>query len=156
MKSLRTFFVLIFAVLFAFSLVACGEDAPDPNELTVTVEAYDYDNNPIVLGDVTFSMENPTVLAALEAMCIAREVSLEYDQSLGIVQKMGDAGPKSFTDEETGKKMSLSWAWKLNGEEASGFANETVIKSGDKIEYYQYAYVDEEEVIIDPEAEVEE
>ena len=88
-------------------------------------------------------------------MCMAREVALEYDQSLGIVQKMGDAGPKSFTDEETGKKMSLAWTWKLNGKEASGFANETVIKSGDKIEYYQYAYVDEEEVIIDPEAEPE-
>ncbi len=152
MKILRNLSLLALAVLFVFSMAACGEDTAQV-EITVTVEAHDYEGSPIVLGDVTFEHENPTVLVALEQMCIAREAVLEYD-SLGIVQKIGDVGVKAYTDKETGKDMKLVWGWKLNGEEIKGFANETVIKTGDKIEYFQYPIENEEQEIVDPFGEI--
>ena len=152
MKILRNLSLLALAVLFVFSMAACGEDTAQV-EITVTVEAHDYEGSPIVLGDVTFEHENPTVLVALEQMCIAREAVLEYD-SLGIVQKIGDVGVKAYTDKETGKDMKIVWGWKLNGEEIKGFANETVIKTGDKIEYFQYPIENEEQEIVDPFGEI--
>ncbi|MBE6576399.1 MAG: hypothetical protein E7654_09025 [Ruminococcaceae bacterium] len=152
MKILRNLSLLALAVLFVFSMAACGEDTAQV-EITVTVEAHDYEGSPIVLGDVTFEHENPTVLVALEQMCIAREAVLEYD-SLGIVQKIGDVSVKAYTDKETGKDMKLVWGWKLNGEEIKGFANETVIKTGDKIEYFQYPIENEEQEIVDPFGEI--
>ncbi|MBQ8276139.1 MAG: hypothetical protein IJZ02_05910 [Clostridia bacterium] len=152
MKILRNLSLLALAVLFVFSMAACGEDTAQV-EVTVTVEAHDYEGGPIVLGDVTFEHENPTVLIALEQMCIAREVALEYD-TLGIVQKIGEVGTKTYTDKETGKNMELVWVWTLNGEEVQGFANETVIKSGDKIEYFQHAIENEEQEVVDPFGEI--
>lgn len=152
MKILRNLSLLALAVLFVFSMAACGEDTAQV-EVTVTVEAHDYEGSPIVLGDVTFEHENPTVLVALEQMCIAREAALEYD-NLGIVQKIGDVGTKTYTDKETGKNMELIWIWTLNGEEVKGFANETVIKSGDKIEYFQHAIENEEQEVVDPFGEI--
>lgn len=152
MKIFRNLSLLALAVMLVLSMAACGEEVPT-TEITVTVEAHGYDGSPIVLGDVTFEHENPTVLVALEQMCITREVVLEYD-SIGIVQKIGEVGTKSFTDETTGKKMQYVWVWTLNGEEVKGFANETVIKSGDKIAYYQHAIENEAEEIVDPYGEI--
>lgn len=152
MKIFRNLSLLALAVMLVLSMAACGEDVALA-EVTVTVEAHDFEGSPIVLGDVTFEHENPTVLVALEQMCIAREAALEYDE-LGIVQKIGDVGVKTYTDKETGKDMKIVWVWTLNGEEVKGFANETVIKSGDKIEYFQHAIENEEQEIVDPYGEI--
>lgn len=154
MKIFRNLSLLALAVMLVLSMAACGEDVAKP-EITVTVEAHDYEGSPIVLGDITFEHENPTVLAALEQMCIAREVALEYDD-IGIVQKIGEAGVKTYTDKETGKDMKVVWIWTLNGEEVKGFANSTVIKTGDKIEYFQHAIENEEQEIVDPFGEITE
>ena len=152
MKIFRNLSLVVLAVMLVISMAACGEDVAKP-EVTVTVEAYDFEGGPIVLGDVTFEHENPTVLVALEQMCIAREAALEYD-NLGIVQKIGDVGVKTYTDKETGKNMKIVWIWTLNGEEVKGFANETVIKTGDKIQYTQHAIENEEQEIVDPFGEI--
>lgn len=154
MKFFRHLFLLALAVMLVFSMAACGEDVAT-TEITVTVEAHDFEGSPIVLGDVTFEHENPTVLAALEQMCIAREVALEYDD-IGIVQKIGEVGTKTYVDEATGKNMEVVWVWTLNGEEVKGFANETVIKSGDKIQYFQQAIENEEQEVVDPYGEITE
>ena len=45
--------------------------------------------------------------------------------------------------------MANGWAWKLNGAEPEGFAMETVIKSGDVIEYREYSYENEAEDIVE-------
>ena len=152
MKIFRNLSFLALAVMLVLSMAACGEDVPT-TEITVTVEAHDFEGSPIVLGDVTFEHENPTVLVALEQMCIAREAALEYD-SIGIVQKIGEVGTKTYVDEATGKNMEVVWVWTLNGEEVKGFANETVIKSGDKIEYFQQAIENEEQEVVDPYGEI--
>ena len=67
MKILRCLSLLAIAVMLVLSMTACGEDAAQV-ETTVTVEAHDYEGSPIVLGDVTFEHETPTVLVALEQM----------------------------------------------------------------------------------------
>ena len=146
MKSARKFSLILLIALFAISLVACGGDAGASTELTVTVNATDIDGSPIVLGEVTFASENPTVLEALQAMCTAREVACEASD-LGVVSKIGDVGTKNYTDKETGKNMAVAWGWRLNGTEGEdlGFANATTVKTGDTIEYYQYAMVVEED-----------
>lgn len=145
MKSLRKLSLLLLAALFAITLVSCGGDTAS-TELTVTVNASDIDGSPVVLGEVTFSSENPTVLEALQAMCAAREVSYEASD-LGVVSKIGDVGTKNYVDEATGKNMTIAWGWRLNGTEGEdlGFANATAVKSGDTIEYYQYSMVVEED-----------
>lgn len=144
MKSLRKLSLLLIAVLLVGALVGCSSDS-NSVEVTVTVNATDINGSPIVLGDVTFTSENPTVLEALQQMCLMREVACEANET-GIVSKIGDAGVSSYVDEETGKNMAIGWSWKLNGqdsEDLSSFSNETVVKTGDIIEYYQYTYESE-------------
>lgn len=156
MKSLRKLSLLLLAALFVFTLVGCNS-ASAATEVTVTVNATDIDGSPIVLGEVTFTSENPTVLEALKAMCVAREVVCEVSE-LGVVSKIGDAGVKTYTDKETGTQMAIGWSWKLNGTDSAdlkSFANETAIKTGDTIEYYQYSYASEEDAWFDKAGEFE-
>lgn len=152
MKPLRLLSLVLMAVLVALSMVACGEDA-SASKITVTVNATDINGDPVVLGDVTYESENPTVLEALEAICQDREFALEVDDLTGIVTKIGDVGVSTYVDEKTGVNMAIGWTWKLNGEELKSLAKETAIKSGDKIEYYQYAYENVEDTWVDPDAE---
>lgn len=157
MKSLRKLSLLLLAALFAITLVSCGGGETAGTELTVTVNATDINGDPVVLGEVTFSSENPTVLEALQAMCVAREVACDASD-LGVVSKIGDVGTSTYVDEATGTNMAIGWSWKLNGTDSAdlkSFANETVIKSGDTIEYYQYSYVSEEDAWFDKAGEFE-
>lgn len=142
MKSLRKLSLLLLAALFAMTLISCNGEASTGNELTVTVNATDINGDPVLLGEVTFSSDNPTVLEALQAMCTERELALEASD-MGVVSKIGDVGISTYVDETTGTNMAIGWSWKLNGKDSAdlkSFANETAISSGDTIEYYQYAY----------------
>ena len=152
MKAFRKLILLVLAAVVVLSMVACGGEDTAVNEVKVTVESYDFEGGPILLGEVIVEAENPTVLDALEAMCAAREVALVANQ-FGLVEKIGDVGTSTYVDEATGLDMALGWTWKLNDAEVEGFANATAIKSGDKIVYTQYAYENEAETWVDPDAE---
>ncbi len=157
MKSLKKLFVLLLAAIFVLSLASCGGEAASA-EVTLTVNARDIDGNPLVLGEVTFKDDTPTVIEALQAMCTAREVACEID-AYGGVASIGGVGTKTYKDKETDKDMAISWTWSLNGTDAEtlkSFANETAVKSGDTIEFYQYSYVAEADAWFENAAEFEE
>lgn len=146
MKSIRKLSLLLVVALCVMMLVSCNDSAPS-NEITVTVNATDINGDPVLLGDVTFTSENPTVFEALQAMCIEREVTLDASD-VGVVSKIGDVGTSTYVDETTGTNMAIGWSWKLNGKDSAdlkSFASETAIQSGDTIEYYQYSYENTED-----------
>jgi len=149
MKTLRKIALLLLAVMLTAALAGCNTTEPVGTEITVEVNARDINGEAIVLGNVTFTSENPTVLEALQQMCIARETSLEADTATGIVSKIGEYGSSTYVDEATGKKMAIGWAWSLNGtsnEDIETRSYNTVIKTGDVIDYYQFSYEAEEDI----------
>ena len=149
MRMIQKISLIAIAFLMVISMVACnsGDTAPT-NEVTVTVNAYDINGEPVILGEVTFESEMPTVFAALEAMCIEREFTLDADAN-GIVSKINGVGGATFVDKETGLNMANGWSWTLNGAEPTGFAMEVVVKTGDVIEYREYSYENAPEDIND-------
>lgn len=144
MKAFRKISVLMLAVLMIFTMIACNNETAKTTEVTVTLNAYDINGDPVILGDITFESELPTVFEALEAICLDREFKLEADSN-GIVSKINGVGGATFVDKETGVQMANGWMWTINGAEPTGFAKETAVKTGDVIEYREYSYENEAE-----------
>ncbi len=152
MKTTKIIIAVMLALLFAISLISCGDDDIGANisegDIKVTVQISSDEYGLLVEGEVGLS-EGASVLDAITAYC-ASPLDKNGDG------KDTDEIPIEYTSDENGNPMSVSklgdyketirsklnyyWSFMLNGKEPVGRAAENIVKDGDVVTY-NYTFI---------------